>query len=119
MPTDRHTVKTYLNDAELTHLGTLANRLHLSRSDLLRRLVMAYAVPAATDFDGWQSIRDLLKVNADLARLGNLFKLTLDEAPDKELAAQLATIAANITATQTDLKACVRDIRARLQPTRP
>lgn len=118
MPSDRHVVKTYLNDAEKAHLDELSSRLRLSQSDLLRRLVMAYTVPAATDFDAWQGIRDLLKVNADLARLGNLFKLAIDEAPDDELIPQLTKLAGEIAETQATLKACARDIRASVQPSR-
>ncbi len=118
MPTDRHTVKTYLDDAEKVHLDGLCDRLQVSRSDLLRRLVMAYSVPDPQDFDAWHGIRDLLKVNADLARLGNLFKLAIDEAADDELTPRLKVLASEIGETQRGLKAAVGEIRASIMPRR-
>ncbi len=119
MPTDRNLVKTYLDDGELARLDQLVAQLRLSRSDLLRRLVMAYRMPDASDFIAWQGIRDLMKVNADLARLGNLFKLALDEALPHDLVSRLDALAADIAVTQGELKACAREIRALVQPPRP
>lgn len=118
MPTNRHLIKTYLNDDEKAHIDALAAQLRLSRSDLLRRLVMSYRIPKAEDFVAWQGIRDLMKVNADQARLGNLFKLALDDAPDDQLMARLGGLSQNIAETQATLKACVRKIGAALKPRR-
>lgn len=119
MPSSRHQVKTYLDNDEKARVDQLADQLHLSTSELLRRLVLGQRLPQASDFAAWQGIRDLLKVNADLARLGNLFKLALDEAPAEELMGRLDSLATEITQTQKDLKDCVRQIRAAVQPPRP
>ena len=119
MPSDRHQVKTYLDDAEKAHLDRLCARLQVKQSDLLRRLVMAYSVPDPQEFDAWQGIRDLLKVNADLARLGNLFKLAIAEAPDAELGTRLRTLAGEIGETQRAVKTAVGEVRASLQRRRP
>lgn len=118
MPTNRHTVKIYLNDDELARLDELAAQLRLFRSDLLRRLMMAYRMPRPEDFTAWQGIRDLLKVNADQARLGNLLKLALDEAPPEDLMGRLNSLAEEIAQTQQELKGCARDIRTMVQPPR-
>ena len=118
MPTERHPVKTYLDDAEKAHLDGLCVRLQISQSDLLRRLVMAYSVPDPQEFDAWNGIRDLLKVNADLARLGNLLKLAIDEASDDELTPRLKVLANEIGETQRGLKATVGEIRASITPRR-
>jgi len=45
-------------------------------------------------------------------------KLALNQAPEAELSARLATLAERIAATQADLKAAVVDLRHHLQPRR-
>ena len=69
-------VKAYLPPAEKNRLDTLADRAGLSGSELVRRLVAGAALADSGDRD---AVRDLLKVNADLARAGNLLKLAIDE----------------------------------------
>ncbi|MGK2742040.1 plasmid mobilization protein [Tepidicaulis sp. LMO-SS28] len=115
MATNRKCIKTYFTDEETAHLDEVADRLRLRRSDFLRRLVMAYRVPDPMEFVAWQGIRDLLKVNADLARLGNLFKLALDEEPPETLMERLDGLAAEIAETQKELKAAALEIRALVQ----
>lgn len=112
MPSNLHQVKTYLDDREKAHLDQLAAQLRLKRSDLLRRLVLAQRLPKPEDFVAYQGIRDLLKVNADLARLGNLFKMAIEEAPDDDLVARLEALAVEIADTQATLKAAARDVHA-------
>ena len=69
-------VKAYLPPAEKDRLDTLAGRAGLSGSELVRRLVAGAALTDSGDRD---AVRDLLRVNADLARAGNLLKLAIDE----------------------------------------
>lgn len=69
-------VKAYLLPAEKNRLETLAAKVRISGSELVRRLVTGAVLPDRQDQD---MIRDLLAVNADLARLGNLLKLGIDE----------------------------------------
>ena len=45
----------------------------------MRRVVTGLRLPQPGNA---QSVRDLMKINADQARLGNLFKLALDEGTD-------------------------------------
>lgn len=118
MPSSLHQIKTYLSDEERDRLDELAAQTQLSRSEILRRLILAQRLPDPTQAAGWHHVRDLMKVNADLARLGNLMKLALDQAPEAELPAQLTRLAGEIAATQTELKAAVVDLRRVLQPRR-
>ncbi|MBC07650.1 ribbon-helix-helix protein, CopG family [Thalassospira sp.] len=116
MATERHVIKTYLNDEEKARIDQLAHQLRLSRSELLKRLLMNTKLPSASDFAAWQGIRDLLKVNADQARLGNLFKLALDEPLSADLLLKFDSLNRDIEATQKELKAAIGDIRMQLQP---
>jgi hypothetical protein len=115
MATERHVIKTYLNDEEKARIDQLAHQLRLSRSELLKRLLMNTKLPSASDFAAWQGIRDLLKVNADQARLGNLFKLALDEPLSADLLKKFDSLNRDIEAMQTQLKAAIGDIRMQLQ----
>ncbi len=116
MATDRHVIKTYLNDEEKERIDQLAHQMRLSRSELLKRLLMNTKLPSARDFAAWQGIRDLLKVNADQARLGNLFKLALDEPLSADLPKKFDDMIRDIEGTQAELKAAIGAIRDQLQP---
>ncbi len=116
MATERHVIKTYLNDEEKARIDQLAHQIRLSRSELLKRLLMNTKLPSASDFAAWQGIRDLVKVNADQARLGNLFKLALDEPLSADLLKKFDDLVRDIDTTQADLKSAIGEIRAQLQP---
>jgi hypothetical protein len=115
MPTKRRKIETYLNDEEKRRLDELCGQVRLSRSELLKRLLMNSKLPNAADFAAWQGIRDLLKVNADLARLGNLFKLALDEPLSADLLKKFDDLIRDIEGTQAELKAAIGEIRDQLQ----
>lgn len=116
MPTKRRKIETYLNDEEKRRLDELCEQVRLSRSELLKRLLMNSKLPNAADFAAWHGIRDLLKVNADQARLGNLFKLALDEPLSADLLKKFDDLIRDIERTQAELKAAVGEIRNQLQP---
>lgn len=118
MPSTLHQVKTYLSDDERARLDALAAQTRLSRSEILRRLILGQHLPDPGRAAGWEHIRDLMAANADLARLGNLLKLVLDQAPEAEIPAKVTALAADIAATQAELKALVVDLRRTLQPRR-
>nr|WP_277279262.1 hypothetical protein [Thalassospira lucentensis] len=73
-------------------------------------------LPSASDFAAWQGIRDLLKVNADQARLGNLFKLALEEPLSADLLKKFDDLTQGLEGTQAELKAAIGEIRDQLQP---
>ncbi len=116
MPTKRQKIETYLNDEEKRRLDELCEQMRLSRSELLKRLLMNSKLPNAVDFAAWQGIRDILKVNADQARLGNLFKLALDEPLSADLLKKFDGLLREIETTQADLKSVIGEIRDQLQP---
>jgi hypothetical protein len=115
MATKQYRLSVTLTPKERDHIDALAGKLHLNRSEVVRRVVLAKRVPDPTEFVAWQGIRDLMKVNADLARLGNLFKLALDEEPPESLIEKLDEIAADIAETQQHLKAAAIDVRTLIQ----
>lgn len=110
MATDRIKVETYLNEAEFSRLKELSAQLKLSRSELFRRLLMNSPLPNARDFEAAQAVLDVLQVNADLARLGNLLKLMMDEPLSADLLGRYEALAKEITTTQNELKDAVRKI---------
>ncbi|MEQ8664850.1 MAG: ribbon-helix-helix protein, CopG family [Rhodospirillales bacterium] len=103
-------MSVYLNDEEKARLDELASQLRLKRSDFIRRLVMSYRMPNAEDFQAWQGIRDLMKVNADLARLGNLIKMIADDLPG-DLAERYEALLGELARTQEEVKAAAMDVR--------
>ena len=119
MPTTNYRLLVSLKPEEKERLTELSTQLRLPRAEVLRRLMMAHRLPDPTEFVAWQGIRDLMKVNADLARLGNLFKLALDEEPPETLMERLDGLAAEIAETQKELKAAALEIRALVQRGRP
>jgi len=114
MPTQRHCVKVYMTADELAAVDDLAARVRLPRSELLRRLATGTRLPSEASFEAAGAVRDLLRVNADLARLGNLFKLALDDEPPERLAGRLERLASEIAATKAEKRPDVRDDFAKL-----
>ena len=80
MATDRHRQLISFTPEERVQVKALAGQFKLSVSEMLRRFALGQTLPDPSTFTGAQSIRDLLKVNADQARLGNLLKLAWTKA---------------------------------------
>ena len=103
--------KCYLEVEEKAELVGKAGAANLSISDYIRRIVTGLSVPAP---ERANTIRDLLKVNADQARLGNLLRLALDddgwrvETPDGICSVEELIV--DIRVLQDRLKAIVRAI---------
>ncbi len=73
---NRTLIKAYVLPGEKEAIFALAKQTHLSVSELIRRLVTGQKLP---DAQHHEAILNLMKVNADLARLGNLFKMAIDD----------------------------------------
>ena len=119
MATTRDRVKVSFTDDERAQVDALAKQLHLSISELLRRLVLGHRLPDASDFVAAEAIRDLLKINADQARLGNLLKLLIDEADgslDAATLAQVRNLLEAIYGVQADLRDSVKALHHRIHP---
>ncbi|MGD9639615.1 MAG: hypothetical protein AB7U85_11290, partial [Alphaproteobacteria bacterium] len=69
-------VHIYLTEEEKVECIRLAKAFGLSVSDYFRLLALNKKLPKAEERE---ELKVLLKINADLARLGNLFKMALDE----------------------------------------
>jgi hypothetical protein len=119
MATTRNRILVSFTPEEKDQVTALADQVKLSVSELLRRLVLGHRLPDARDFVSAQAIRDLLKVNADQARLGNLMKLLLDVGDADLSPATLARIDALLAAileTQADLRAGVKALHLDMHP---
>lgn len=67
-------------------------------------------LPVQRDFEAAKGILDMMQVNADLARLGNLLKLMMDEPLSADLLSRFEGLANDISSTQYELKDTVRRI---------
>ena len=67
-------VKSYVTSEEFVFIMESSNRAGLSMSEFVRRVCLGFRVESRED---QQARRELLKVNADLGRLGGLLKQTL------------------------------------------
>lgn len=87
-----------VSEAEKQQLELLAQAHGLKLSDYLRRAGLIQEVRARTDA---QAIITLGRLNADLARLGNLFKLALDKGVEYS---ELANLINDLKHTQRQIK---------------
>ncbi len=101
-------ITTWVTPSEKTELKETKDRLHLSMSELTRRLVTNRRLP---DSDRHKDVIALVKVNGDLARLGNLQRLALaDEDFEPPAGTNLKAIFDDIRKTQTLLKKKIREL---------
>ena len=89
MPSDRPFIKTYVTPDEKQEIMDAAARIELSSSQYLSRLALGTRLPS---FGQAEAVRDLLGIKADLARLGNLLKLTLDNIEEDNLSISVVKI---------------------------
>jgi len=71
------TIKAHVTPEEYARLKYDAGRFNFTMSDYVRRVMTEFKIPQ-TVVDA-RAIVDLFKVSADLARLGNLFKMALND----------------------------------------
>ena len=91
-----------VSETEKEQLNLLAQAHGLKLSDYLRRAGMIQEMRARTDA---QAIITLGRLNADLARLGNLFKLAMDKGIEY---AELSNLITDIKHTQRQIKDVMR-----------
>lgn len=94
-------IKSYITPEEFTFIMESSDRAGLTLSEFARRVCLGLRIESRED---QQARRELLKVNADLGRLGGLLKQTL-AAGHKE---QVYGLLRNIDQLQADLKAKIR-----------
>ena len=109
MPSKKTVLKTYLTPEEYEKIMESADRIGLSLSTFAKRVCLGLPVPS---LENQKARRELLKVNADLGRLGGLFKLCLSEK-DRPLVAlhqEVRRVLWGIEARQRELKAAIASI---------
>ncbi|MBF0325868.1 MAG: conjugal transfer protein TraJ [Alphaproteobacteria bacterium] len=119
MTTTRHRILVSFSQEEFGRVKSQAAQFKLSISEMLRRFALGNTLPDPSAFAGAAAIRELLKVNADQARLGNLLKLAIDESDGTwppALMARIDALAADIEAVQTELKATAKAIHYQIHP---
>lgn len=121
MATERHRIKVSYDTDELAHLDAQCKQVRLSRSEFLRRISLGQHLPDAADFAGMAAIGDLLSVNANMARVGNLLKLTVDEADGQfgvPTIARIEDLLKEIRDTQAAILGKVEDLHFQIHPNR-
>ena len=104
MPSKKKRIAVYLGPEEYDNIQASANRAGLSLSTFCKRVCIGIPVPS---MEHQQAVKDILKANADLGRLGGLLKLALAEGGDK---IALPRLLREIEAGQNALKAAARKI---------
>jgi len=95
----------WVTPEEKEEIIVLGKQTRLGTSGLVRRLVLGHKLPDTTRHE---AVLNLMKINADLARLGNLFKMAMDDdLPDKD---DLEAMRNRIRDTQFLLKTKIADL---------
>ena len=105
MPSRKPVIKTYVSEAEYARIQASADQAGLSLSSFVKRVSLGYQIDSTVDA---RAVLDLLKVNADLGRLGGLLKLWLTE-PDQH-AHDVRHLLASIESTKDILLAKVQQL---------
>ena len=96
-------IRVYCTAEEAEQITAQATRAGLSTSNYLRTVGLGYEVTSREDA---QARLELLRVNADLAKLGNLLKMAINTSSSTSI----ATLIQDIRSTQKMLKAIILDI---------
>ncbi|TVM14024.1 pirin [Oceanidesulfovibrio indonesiensis] len=110
MPTKKHRLRAYVTPEEYEQIIHQAEQYNLSVSAFVRKVALGEPLP---NVDYAKTRLELLRINADMGRLGGLFKFWLG---DKDRSAQEATpqlreLLHEIEKRQLELKEVVRQIK--------
>ncbi len=106
----RVVIRSYLSIDEKKMVQDNASKVCLSASEYIRRIITGTKLPVLGNA---KTVTDLLKVNADLARLGNLLKMALDnDDPEmsKNLSLDMKQIIAKIATTKQILETKIMEL---------
>ena len=95
---NRKTLRAYVTSLEHDYIKKAAGQAKISISKFVRQVCLANEPKSKVD---QEAVLALLRVNQDLARLGNLFKLAVDQGAVDE--SQVREIIASITEAKTEL----------------
>ena len=108
MRTRTEPIRAWVTEDEKSEITALANQARITVSELVRRLVAGKKLP---DANRHVAVIEMVKINADLARLGNLFRMALDDpdfTPPEGM--DLEDLLENIRSTQSTLKAKLNEL---------
>ena len=105
MPSKKQRITVYLGREEYNRIQESATKAGLSLSTFCKRVCSGMTVPG---LEHRQAVKDILKANADLGRLGGLLKLALAEDGDK---IALSRLLREIDTGQRELKTAAMRIR--------
>ena len=110
MPTKKPFMKIYVTPEENEQIILESKRFSLSLSAYVRRICLGEVLPAR---DYQHAVRDMLRINADLGRLGGLFKLWLgdENRQAKEQTSEIRFLLREIDTRQRELKAAILRIK--------
>ncbi len=105
----RKLLKAYVKPELHSRITDLARRSNLSASRVVERLLETGRMP---DRSADLLIVNLLQVNADQARLGNLLLKGLNETVDGHVGRQMQTLLGEIRQTQVEIKARIAELQS-------
>ena len=97
---NRKVIKSYLTPDEYREVARSATNAGLSVSTFVKRICLAQAVRSIVDH---QAVLVLAKANADMGRLGGLFKMFLSEGRAGQHADELRAVLRSIETTKDQL----------------
>jgi hypothetical protein len=105
----RHRLRVVVSDHERAAIMERAAASNLPVSVYLRSLGTGYEPPSTLDL---LAIRDLIRINADLGRLGGLLKLWLSERPGEGASTvDVRRLLRQIEAHQMQLKGIIKGLK--------
>lgn len=104
----REQIKSYVTTAEKEEVSALAKQARITVSELVRRTVLGRKLP---DTKRHEMVIELVKVNADQARLGNLLRMAVMEEdfilPD---GLDIESLFDKVRATQEIIKSKIKEL---------
>ena len=107
MPSKKQRITVYLGPEEYSRIQESATKAGLSLSTFCKRVCIGIPVPG---LEHRQAVKDILKANADLSRLGGLFKLALSSTSEGQDRITLQRLMREIESGMTQLKTLARKI---------
>ncbi len=112
---NKKVLHAYLTPEEYGQIKAMADQAGLSISTFVKRVCVGQGVHSLADQD---AVRALLKANADLGRLGGLFKMALTEGKAGSMAFELRQTLRQIEKNQAQVAACCRNVADSFQRTK-
>lgn len=104
---DKKVLHAYLTPEEYDQIKAMADQAGLSISTFVKRVCVGQGVHSQAD---QEAVRALLKANADLGRLGGLFKMALTAGHARELTFEFRQTLRQIERSQAQVASCCRSV---------